>query len=47
VTAYDVRTLQKVWRVTVPDRPSTECNVSPTADGFVTVEPGPVIQTYR
>ena len=47
VAAYDVRTLAKVWRVTVADRPSTDCTMVPTPGGFLTVEPGGVLQAYR
>ena len=47
VAAYDVRTLAKVWRVTVADRPSTDCTMIPTPGGFLTVEPGGVLQAYR
>ena len=47
VAAYDLRTLDKVWRVTVPDRSSTDCTTVPTPGGFLTVEADGLLRAYR
>jgi hypothetical protein len=47
IAAYDLRTLDKVWRVTVPERSADECTMVPTPGGFLTVEADGAVQAYR